>query len=287
VSERVLVTGATGFVGRQVVRRLAARGCALRLIVRRGREAEAAALPNVESIVSTADLFAEPEEWGAAACRDVQRVIHLAWFGEPGAYLESEQNLDCLAGTLRLAKGAALAAVPRFVGIGTCMEYDLTGGPVSVATPLRPVTAYAAAKAATFLALSQWFPLRRVEFAWCRLFYLYGEGEHPARLIPYVESRLAAGEPAELTSGEQTRDYLDVGAAAGQIVDVTFGTVRGAVNVCSGVPVTVRQLVERIADRYGRRDLLRFGSRPKSRFDPPYVVGVPGPGHDCAPLGRG
>jgi dTDP-6-deoxy-L-talose 4-dehydrogenase (NAD+) len=281
----VLVTGATGFVGRQVVRRLAARDCAIRLIVRRGREAEVATLPNVESTLATPDLFSEPEEWCAEACRDVHRVIHLAWFGEPGAYLESEKNLDCLAGTLRLAKGAALAAVPRFVGIGTCMEYDLSGGPVSVATPLRPATAYAAAKAATFLALLRWLPLRQVEFAWCRLFYLYGEGEHPARLIPYVESQLTKGQPAELTSGEQTRDYLDVAEAARQIVDVVFGTVRGAVNVCSGVPVTVRQLVEQIADRCGRRDLLRFGARLQNRFDPPYVVGVPGPDPDSSPLG--
>jgi dTDP-6-deoxy-L-talose 4-dehydrogenase (NAD+) len=260
------------------MRRLAARECAIRVIVRRGREAEVKALPNVESTVSTPDLFSQPEEWCAEVCRDVHRVIHLAWYGDPRTYLQSEKNLDCLLGTLRLAKGAALATVRRLVGIGTCLEYDLTGGPVSVATALRPSTAYSAAKAAAFMALSQWLPSRSVEFAWCRLFYLYGEGEHPERLVPYVQSQLAAGEPAELTSGDQVRDYLDVREAAEQIVDIAFGTIRGAVNVCSGRPITVRQLVEQIADRYGRRDLLRFGYRANNRLDPPYVVGVPGLG---------
>lgn len=272
MSGLVLLTGATGFVGRQVLRALEQRGQPARLVLRTGgRTVEAS---NVERTVQTPDLFAEPAEWWAEACRGVDTVIHVAWYAEPGKYLDSPANLDCLSGTLALAKGAAAAGVRRFVGVGTCFEYDLTGATLSPGTSLRPLTPYAAAKAAAFMMLSQWCPLQRIEFAWCRLFYLYGEGEDPRRLVPYVRQKLSAGEPADLTDGTQVRDFLDVASAGRLIADIATGRSQGPVHVCSGVGVTVRELVEAIADEYGRRDLLRFGVRPPNLTDPPVVVGV-------------
>ena len=273
MTNTVLLTGATGFVGRQVLRVLAERGIRVRLVVREG-----AALPAspaaIESVVETRDLFAETDGWWAAVCQGVDTVIHVAWYAEAGQYLQSPKNLDCLMGTLQLAKGAAQSQVRRFIGIGTCFEYDLTGGMLSVETPLRPLTPYAGAKAAAYLALLQWLPLQGVEFAWCRLFYLYGEGEDARRLVPYLRNKLAAREPAELTSGNQIRDFLDVGEAARQIVAAALSDRQGPVNICSGVPITVRQLAEQLADETGRRDLLKFGARPDNLVDPPCVVGV-------------
>lgn len=243
-------------------------------MVRSGSEGRLPASPALEAVVATADLFAESTDWWRETCRGVDTVIHVAWYAEPGKYLQSAKNLDCLEGTLRLARGGAAAGIRRFVGVGTCFEYDLTGGKLAVDTPLRPLTPYAGAKAAVFLALSQWLPENRVDFAWCRLFYLYGEGEDERRLVPYLRARLAAGEPAELTSGRQIRDFLDVREAGRQIAATALGERRGAVNVCSGTPITVRQLSERIADEYGRRDLLQFGARPDNLIDPPCVLGV-------------
>ena len=155
-----------------------------------------------------------------------------------------------------------------------CFEYDLTVGVLDVETPLRPLTPYAGAKAGAFMALSQWLPQQDVEFAWCRLFYLHGEGEDARRLVPYLHTKLIAGEPAELTSGNQIRDFLDVREAGRMIVETALSDEQGPVNICSGVPVTVRQLAEQIADEYGRRDLLKFGARPDNLVDPPCVVGI-------------
>jgi dTDP-6-deoxy-L-talose 4-dehydrogenase (NAD+) len=86
---------------------------------------------------------------------------------------------------------------------------------------------------------------------------------------------LEKGEPAELTSGKQIRDFLDVADVGKMISDVALSDQIGAVNICSGVPITVRQLAEQIADEYGRRDLLIFGARLDNLIDPPCVVGVP------------
>jgi len=270
----VLLTGATGFVGLQVLRALGARGVKVRALVRNGAQHQLAGLDVIETIVTSEDIFAENVDWWADTCKGIDAIIHAAWYAEPGKYLESSKNIDCLIGTLNLAKGAVQANVRRFVGIGTCFEYDLVGGLLSVETPLKPLTPYAGAKAAAFMALSQWLSRQKVEFAWCRLFYLHGEGEDARRLVPYLRSKLVAGEMAELTSGKQIRDFLDVREAAQMIVDAALSTVQGPINICSGIPITVRQLAENIADEYGRRDLLIFGARQDNLIDPPRVVGV-------------
>ena len=274
MSPTVLLTGATGFVGRQILKSLRQREVPVRVVVRDVQRDQPDGLEGVESIVLTRDLFEESPDWFAVACAGVDTVIHAAWYAEPGKYLQSPTNIDCLSGTLNLARGAVQAKVRRFVGVGTCFEYDLSAGVLSTATPLRPLTPYAAAKAAAYLMLSQYLVPASVEFAWCRLFYLYGEAEDARRLVPYLHAKLAAGEVAELTSGVQIRDFMDVCDAARAITAAAVGTAQGAVNVCSGRPITVRQLAESIADRYGRRDLLRFGARAENLTDPPCVLGV-------------
>ena len=271
----ILLTGATGFVGRQVLRTLGERGCRVRPVVREGKQNQIAHMAAVETVIASPDIFAESAAWGADVCRGVDTVIHVAWYAEPGEYLQSQKNQECLAGTLRFAKGALQAKVRRFVGIGTCFEYDLSVGHLSVETPLKPSTPYARAKVDAFNALSKMLPRHGIEFVWCRLFYLYGEGEDERRLLPYVRVRLKAGEPAELSSGEQIRDYLDVREAGRMIVEAALGPVQGPLNICSGKPITIREIAENIADEFGRRDLLRFGARADNLADPPCVVGVP------------
>src|SRR5689334_4802857 len=169
--------------------------------------------------------------------------------------------------------GARAHGARRLIGIGTCFEYDLDVRYLSVTTPLKPLTPYAQAKVDTFAALSKLLPERGIEFAWCRLFYLFGEGEDARRLVPLLHAKLGAGEPVELSSGSTIRDYLDVRDAGRMIAEVALGSIQGPVNICSGKPVTVREIAEKIADEYGRRDLLRFGARP-DHLDPPCIVGV-------------
>lgn len=276
MTRNVLVTGAGGFVGRHVVRELLSRGQVVSFTERPSHpvvvDGEGAHCRRLQ----TNDLFAESLEWWTQACAGIDTVIHLAWYTVPGRYQRATENLACVEGTLRLARGAAQAGVSRFVGIGTCAEYDVDQCLLSIDTPLRPHTLYGSAKAASFLLLSALFAELGVSFAWCRLFYLYGAGEHEDRLLPHVRRQLAAGLPVDLSDGNQIRDFIDVAEAARMIVDISLGGETGAFNVCSGVPRTVRQLVEQVADEYGRRDLLRFGARPNNDFDPPCVVGRPG-----------
>jgi dTDP-6-deoxy-L-talose 4-dehydrogenase (NAD+) len=274
MTKNILLTGATGFVGKQVTGALSKADVYLRLVVRKGKGRVVEGKGSSFEIIETENLFSEDSKWWAEQCKGIDTIIHLAWYAEPGKYLYSDFNIDCLQGSLNLAQGAIKAGVRRFIGIGTCFEYDLKNGILSIETPLKPTSPYAAAKAALYFNLSQWLPLNKIEFAWCRLFYLYGEGEDKRRFVPYLRSKLANGEPAELTSGKQIRDYLDVYKAGQMIAEVALSNQLGPINICSGIPITIRQLAEQIADEYGRKDLLFFGSRPDNLVDPPCVVGI-------------
>ena len=271
--KRVLLTGATGFVGLQILAALLKADVDILLVVREGSESQ---LPEIGStaIIRTPDLFSESPEWWADTCQGVDIFIHAAWYAEPGKYLQSPLNLVCLNGTILMAMGCAFAGVQRFVGIGTCFEYELLPRPLDISVALRPLTPYAGAKAATYLALQHWLPLSGIEFAWCRVFYLYGANEDSRRLVPYIRQQLEAGQPVELTSGDQIRDFMDVCQAGQAIADTALGEKQGAINICSGIATTVRQLAESIADEYGGRSLLKFGARPDNLVDPPFVVGV-------------
>lgn len=268
---RILMTGATGFVGFPVAQKLAAEGHPLTCVVRPGTETLLAELD--AQIILCDDVFSQSSDWWASTLSDIDTLVHLAWYAEPGKYLTSGLNLDCLAGTLSMAKGAAAANLRRFVGIGTCFEYDLSAGKLSVETPLAPSTPYAAAKVAAFTMLNAWFATTDVAFLWARLFYLYGAREDQRRLVPYLHAQLSSGQAAELTSGQAVRDYLDVEEAAEILVRDILGNRTGPTNICSGKGVTIRALAEEIADQYGRRDLLQFGARPDNLTDPPIVVG--------------
>lgn len=225
-------------------------------------------------MVQTPNLFTEATHRLEELLEGSETLVHAAWYAEPGKYLTSPENLACLSGTLTLARAFAAVGGKRFVGVGTCAEYDTSAGLLAADTPLAPNTLYAACKAAAAQVLGHFLSAEGISFAWCRIFYLYGEGEDERRLVPYIRGQLKAGQEVLLSRGDQVRDFLDVKDAGRMIADVAMGQQQGPVNICSGEGVTVRQLAERIAGQYGRPELLRFGARPDNRFDPPCVVGV-------------
>lgn len=270
----VLLTGASGFVGRQVMTSLLSRNISVKIVLRSGKDAPRFEFKEPQSIIWSDDIFAEQNEWWDQHLTGIDTVIHCAWYAEPGVYLQSEKNLLCLQGTIRLAEAAARNGVTRFVGVGTCFEYDVSKGLLDIDTPLLPQNLYASTKAATYLVLTQLFKLHEISFTWARLFYLFGEGEDPRRLFPFVHQSLQRGVEVELTEGTQIRDYIDVKDAGKQLVQLSLSSHQGPANICSGMPKTVRQICESIADEYGLRHLLKFGKRPPNTTDPPCVVGV-------------
>lgn len=270
----VLLTGATGFVGRAIHRALHQRGHEVRVTVRPGGAGRLAVPVSDAAVIESGDIFARDAGWWADACTGVDTVIHAAWYVEHGLYPNAPENADCVHGSFALAQGAVQAGVGHVIGLGTCWEYRLPGEALTVDSPLDPVNFYAACKVSAYHMMREWLALHDTRFSWCRLFYLHGEGEHPDRLGAYLHRRLSAGEIASLSAGTQLRDFLDVRDAGAMIATVADSGQSGAINICSGQPVTIRAFAEAIADRYGRRDLLQFGDQPPRPADPQAVAGV-------------
>jgi nucleoside-diphosphate-sugar epimerase len=273
MKRRILITGASGFVGRQVINSLENENVDITIVIRGEKNNIFINNKNIKKIITTNNLFVESEKWWEDILTKIDTIIHLAWYVETKDYLQSIKNIECLQGTISIAKAAISTGVSRFIGIGTCFEYEFNNEIISTETNLKPNTPYAASKAATFLALSQLLPSQSIEFAWCRLFYLYGEGEKPERLVPYIKNKISKGETVELTSGNQIRDYLDVKEAGYLITKVALGSLQGPINICSGVPVSIRSFAEKIAEEFNQKKLLKFGARPENKTDPMYIVG--------------
>jgi len=106
MKQKILITGGTGFVGKQLVQELYRRDVMLRLIVRKGKKNQLPITQEKIEIVETNDLFSESVDWWKEQCEGIDTVLHLAWYAKPGKYLLSDLNTHCLHGSLNIAWGA-------------------------------------------------------------------------------------------------------------------------------------------------------------------------------------
>jgi nucleoside-diphosphate-sugar epimerase len=271
---KVFLTGASGFIGRQVLRHLRAAGHEVTVSARPGSLERAGIDVTDVEVVETADLFGEKAGWWGEVLSGQDMLIHSAWYVEPGKYLDSRYALQCAAGSAVMMQGAAKAGVGHVVGIGTCMEYRLPSEKLDIGAPLGPANLYAASKLATYFMLKRRAESAGIDFSWCRLFYLHGEGEPESKLAAYVRSRVRRGQTALLSAGTQVRDYLDVADAGRMIAAIAQTRQTGVINICSGKPITLRAFAVELADEYKSRDLLVFSTDPPPASDPAAVVGV-------------
>ena len=110
------------------------------------------------------------------------------------------------------------------------------------------------------------------EFAWGRIFQPYGPYEYPVRLVPSVILSLLNDKPARCTHGDQVRDFLYIADVSDAFVALLDSEVTGNVNIGSGEPVSIKELVMQIARRLGKEDDVQFGALPARENEPPFIV---------------
>jgi nucleoside-diphosphate-sugar epimerase len=264
---RVLVTGATGFVGRHALAPLLAANHEVHAVTTREEPGDGDGVAwHRADLLSSADVVAEVAP---------ELLLHLAWYVEPGRFWTAPENVRWVEASLALLRAFAGSGGRRAVVAGTCAEYDWSAAGERCSeqvTPLRPATLYGAAKHALHGVAARYAEQAGFELAWGRIFFVYGPGEPDGRLIPSVGRALLAGEPVPTTAGHQVRDFMHVQDLAAAFAALAESGVTGAVNVASGDPVAVREVVDRLAELAGRPDLPRPGALPDREGDPPRLV---------------
>jgi len=262
---RVAITGASGFIGRHVLRELQSRDLD---IVVASRTSARAYLESTRTESVLMDIAHElPDPYQLMGAPDV--LIHLAWGGLPNyqsrAHVETE-----LPAQLRFLEACLASGLKRLTLTGTCFEYGQTSGEISEDSQTEPCTQYGAAKDELRRHLEKFKSRYPYQLAWLRLFYLYGPGQSKNSLYSSLMDAIQRGDSEfDMSGGEQIRDFMPIQEAARTIVDLALSPIdAGVVNVCSGSPTTVRKLVEAwIAERHSSITM-NLGRMPYSEIEP-------------------
>jgi nucleoside-diphosphate-sugar epimerase len=267
---RVLVTGASGFIGRHAVDALVARGHEVVAVSSHAVEGEDR--PGVRWV--RCDLLAPGAAASLARAVQAPQLLHLAWYAEHGAFWASARNLDWVSDSLGLLRAFGEAGGRRAVLAGSCAEYawGIDGPCAEATTPLAPQTLYGAAKHGLGVVADAYARQTGLSLARGRIFFCFGPGEPPGRLVPSVTRALLDGEEAPVTHGEQIRDFMAVEEVGDAFAALLDSDAEGAVNVASGEATRLRDLVAMVGRVCGRPELIRYGALPQRAADPPEIV---------------
>jgi nucleoside-diphosphate-sugar epimerase len=266
--KKVLITGATGFIGRHCLPSLLEAGYEVYAV---SSKTSTSKLPNLHW--HRADLLDSEQVSALIAEVRPTQLLHFAWFTAPGEYWNSLENLRWVRASLDLLQAFASYGGRRVVMAGTCAEYDWQYGYCSEqVTPLAPATLYGTCKHSLQIMLEASVRQTGLSAAWGRIFFLYGPHEHPDRLISSVICSLLKGEPARCSHGNQIRDFLYVEDVADAFTALLGSNVTGPVNVASGCPISLRNIIYKIAEKIDRKDLIQLGAVPALANEPPLLV---------------
>ena len=267
---RVLVTGATGFIGCHVVECLSSyEKYEIITTGARSKEEAEALFPVLRKTNYIAKNLNQKEDnyytfFGKPDC-----AIHLSWEGLPN-YNEIFQIELNLPSNFNFIKNMIQNGLPDITVAGTCFEYGLQNGCLCEDMDTKPVTYYGLAKDCLrkFVAFLQ--SKYHFSFKWLRLFYPFGSGQGVKSLFGQMTDVISNnGNYFNMSMGEQIRDYLSVETMSEYIVAIALQTeIDGIINCCSGKPVSVRSFVEVFFEQHNYPVKLNLGYYPYPDYEP-------------------
>ncbi|MGI9079038.1 MAG: NAD-dependent epimerase/dehydratase family protein [Gemmatimonadaceae bacterium] len=267
------VLGASGFIGRWVVRALVARDAKVVLVVRSASSAADAGLGDgAQGTVVRADLSRDNAVREVIASSRPAVVFNLAGYGvdrgerdEHAAYVINAELPERIVEALAEQRDSTWGG-QQLVHVGSALEYGEIDGNLSETSVPNPTTLYGQSKLAGTLAVMRACGELGVRGITARLFTVYGDGEHAQRLLPTLIAAVCDEKPIALSAGEQRRDFTYVEDVAEGLL--RLGLVRSAgsgeiVNLATGRLTPVRSFVEETARAVGiSSSRLKFGALP-------------------------
>jgi len=265
---KLLLTGASGFIGQHVLNGLQQRGIETVMLGRR-RASNSSFAEFIE-----ADLLAVADFSALVKQSQATHLLHLAWYAEHGKFWNSPLNLRWVDATARLVEAFCEAGGCKVVVAGSCAEYDWSQGYCrETNTPLNPATFYGTAKDAARRLVMASCALHQVPCAWGRVFLLFGSGENRARLLPSLIDVFRGQRPPFGVNAPAYRDFLHASDVASAFITLLHSGENGAYNICSGQPTQLEEVV-RVLARLLHADpqtiLKLSAARPG---EPPLLVG--------------
>lgn len=261
---KVAITGASGFLGSHVLEQLQTHDID---IVDVRRDGSRKAIEHRRTTRVQMDLTDAKGAFAAMGKPDL--LIHLAWGGLPN--YQHSRHLDVeLPLQIKFLHSCADQGLRRLAVAGTCFEYGLQHGELVEEATAQPVTQYGLAKARLHASIATLADRGLIELDWARFFYLYGRGQAAASLYSQLMLAIDRGATVfDMSGGEQLRDFLPAAEAARLFVDVALAPGgAGAVNICSGAPISVSALVGRWVASRGAVIRLNKGCFPYSPHEP-------------------
>lgn len=271
---KILVTGATGFIGNYVVERLVETGYH---VVASSSSIESASqyswFKKVEYIEFNIDKFCSQENYFHYFSAP-DRLIHLAWKGLPN-YNQPFHLVENRPANLQLISNLVQNGLRDVTVAGTCFEYGMQEGSLSESMAVSPQNYYARAKFGLYKDLQGLNSAFDFNLKWLRLFYMWGAGQNAKSLIPQLEKALIDGKSSfDMSPGDQLRDFLHVEEVAAKIIKASLQQdVLGVINVCSGEPQTVQMFVEKFLAQRGKSLKLNLGAYPYADYEPMHFWG--------------
>lgn len=267
---KVLITGATGFIGAGLCRRLVERGDDVHAVAREGSDNWRISdlLPHLH--LHAADLRDAGRVSQVVLAARPETIVHCATYGGFASQTDTAAILDTnIAGVANLLRAAERSGYGCFINTGSSSEYGHSEQPMRERDRLQPVGDYGVAKAAATLYCQSEAMQKRLPITTLRLFSPYGPWDDPTRLIPYVIASLLRGESPRLSTPGSVRDYVyssDILDLYQQVIDKPqCGQVY---NAGSGRQHAIGDVVKTIATVVGSDVEIQWNSVPQQRPEP-------------------